>query len=215
MQSEACCTASALQGHTAVIPYLTAYSSRWELTQCRKIDAEWKWSAYSFSGHVQNNMTHTGHDSVECHLPAEGKERVCGSEFPFSIRPLSQCCESLTNSDPLGKVMRNPQLCSLLPSKGKQQPALLTVSLLFPAPAPANVIPSDILKQQLNWSLSFCPFTAHRTQSRGEKLSVKWCSYGFSCSDYTEEEINFPFISVGNEAQEHPVPEFSSSHQIW
>lgn len=147
--SELTRAASALQVRAEIFPHLTGYSSSWKLTQCSKVHAKWKWSENSFSGCVQNNVTHTDQDSVECHLPAAGKEECVARNSLFPSEPLAPYCCPLTNNDQLGKTIRNPHRCRLLPLKRKQQLALVTIDLIFLAPTSANVISPDVLKQKL------------------------------------------------------------------
>lgn len=58
------------------------------------------------------------------------------------------------------------------------------------------------------------PCAAHRRRSRNENLLVKALSSGFSCSDYTEEEIKLSSILQGTRPKIVSSLRFSS-HQVW
>lgn len=91
-------------------------------------------------------MSHTDQDMVVCHLPSAGKDGCVARDAFSPPTPLAHYSKALKNNGQLRKIMRNQKRPRLLSLKEKQQLALATTDLIFLAPTPANVIPSDVLK---------------------------------------------------------------------
>lgn len=94
-------------------------------------------------------MSHTDQDMVVCHLPSPGKDGCVAGDAFSPPMCLAHYSKLLTNNGQLRKIMRNQKRPRFLSLKRKQQLALATTDLILLAPTPANVIPSDVLKQKL------------------------------------------------------------------